>query len=214
MAKHFYHIPLRKALNFIKEYKSKINSLYQDKKKLIYYKELGKSYYNLQIESFLHFFKIDKNLDYTLKSMEYFHSTLFIDEMYKILNFSQFDIKDEKVEKKAFFYAFCYLFSKKEQFNFELFIQKTFLHYHTSFNTNSNIQIDHQDMCHSLAKTKKVKIKESFGEDNENAFFKLLLNEKIIIQERGKRIKTLRKKAYKRLFYYLIELEESKEIPT
>jgi len=210
MAKHFYHIPLQKTLTFIKAHKSALNTLTTDKKALAYRKELGKSYYILQIESFITFFKIDKELDYALKTLEYFNSSVFMKELYKILNFSQFELGKNGVEPKAFFYAFCYLYVQKEAEGFEHFMQKTFLHYHTAFNIQSNIRIDHKEMSHTLAKSKKVSIKESFGEEGEASFFKIFLDDKLAIEEKGKRIKTLRKKAYRRLFFILIEWEENK----
>jgi hypothetical protein len=210
MAKHFYHIPLQKTLTFIKEHKSSLNTLVVDKKALEYHKQLGKSYYTQEVEAFITFFKIDKELDYALKTLEYFNSGIFIEELYKALNFSQFELKANNTESKAFFYAFCYVYTKRDAEGFEHFMQKTFIHYHNAFNSESNIHIDHKEMCHTLAKSKKVTIKESFGEEADEAFFKLLLDETLVVEEKGKRIKTLRKKAYKQLFYYLIDFEEKK----
>jgi len=211
MAKHFYQIPLQKTLTFIKAHKSTLTSLTMDKKRLEYHKQLGKSYYTLEIETFITFFKIDKELDYALKTMEYFNSTLFMTELHKILNLSQFELIQHKVETKAFFYAFCYHYAKNDAEAFALFMQKTFLHYHTAFNAESNIHIDHQEMSHTLAKSKKVTLKESFGEEEGDSFFKIYIDDKIQVEERGKRIKTLRKKAYRRLFYALVEMEEKRQ---
>jgi len=208
MAKHFYHIPLQKSLTFIKKHNSELATLCTDKKRLAYYRQLGKSYYTLQIEAFILFFKIDKELDYALKTMEYFHSSRFIEEMQKILNFSQFALQANHIEAKEFFYALCYIYARDDAEAFELFMQKSYIHYHTAFNADSNIHIDHQEMCHTLANSKKVTLKESFGEEGNSAFFKLFVEGKLTAEERGKRIKTLRKKAYKKLFYYLIELED------
>jgi len=210
MAKHFYHVPLQHILTFIKTDKSTLNTLVKEKKTLEYYKQLGRSYYILEIENFITFFKIDKELDYALKTLEYFHSSVFMAELYKVLNFSQFELEAHKVESKEFFYALCYLYAKYDAKNFALFIHKTFLHYHTAFNTESNIQIDHKEMSHTLAKSKKVSIKESFGEEGKESFFKLFLDDTLAIEEKGKRIKRLRKKSYKRLFYLLIERKEDK----
>jgi hypothetical protein len=137
MAKHIYHIPLQNTLDFIKTYKTQLKKLTTDKEQLAYYQLLGKSYYHLQIEAFIKFFKIDKELTYALKTIEYFNSTHFIDEISKSLNFSQFRFEKELLHSKDFFYAFCYIYMQKH--------------------------------------------------------------------EKGKRIKTLRKKAYKRLFYYLLD---------
>lgn len=208
MAKHFYHIPLQKTHTFIKKYKSGLNAFTTDKKSLEYYKLLGKSHYVMQVEKFITFFKIDKELDYALKTMAYFNSSTFMEELYKILNFSQFDLERENVSSKDFFYALCYLYATQNKRDFEHFIDKTFLYYHSAFNLKTNINIDYKDMSHTLLKTKKLSIKESFGEEGETAFFKILLNDKLVVEEYGKRIKTLRKKVYKKLFYYLIELED------
>lgn len=178
---------------------------------LAYHKQLGKSHYTIEIETFITFFKIDKELGYTLKTMEYFNSSVFISQLHKILNFSQFDLVTLHVQEKDFFYAFCNLYARRDNTSFKRFMAKTFLHYHTAFHPDSNIHIDHKALSHILAKSKKVKPKESFGEENGNAFFKIFVDDSVVVNERGKRIKTLRKKGYKKLFYYLIELEEKKE---
>ena len=208
MAKYFYHIPLQNALDFIKKDKAKLNRLTENKKELEYHKLLGKSYYYLQIESFLSFFKIDKNLGYALKTIEYFNSVLFLDELCKSINFSQFKLEQKQVHNKDLFYAFCYLYVRYSPEAFELFMQKTFLHYHTAFNQSSNIAIDHKQMCQSLLQSKKMALKESFGENDKEAFFKIIVDGKELMAENGKSIKTLRKKAYKKLFYYLIDLSQ------
>jgi hypothetical protein len=70
------------------------------------------------------------------------------------------------------------------------------------------VYIDHKKLSHALAKNRKKTIKESFGEVNDgSAYFKLYFDGTLIADERGKRIKTLRKKAYKRLFFQLIEAQ-------
>ena len=209
MAKKVYHIPLQKSLQFIKANKAEINRLTIDKKYLEYCKLLGKSYYHLQIEKFINFFKIDKDLTHSLKTIEYFNSIKFFDEITHLLNFSQFDLEKSNTSKKDFFYALFYIFNKNDNELFELFIHKIFLHYHTAFNNSSNISIDYKEMAQTIARSKELAIKESFGEDDKNSFFKILLNDKVIIDEKGKLIKTLRKKAYKNLFFYLLDLEDN-----
>ena len=52
------------------------------------------------------------------------------------------------------FYIWCYIYNTKEPEAFKDFIQKTFLHYHTAFNQSSNISIHHQEICHSLVKSR------------------------------------------------------------
>jgi len=208
MAKKVYHIPLQKALQFIKANKTEINRLTTDTRYLEYAKQLGKCYYYLQIEEFIKFFKIDKDLTHSLKTMEYFNSAKFFEEISALINISQFDLEKTKTNTKDFFYGLFYIFNKTDNQLFELFIHKIFLHHHTAFNSSSNINIDYKDMSHTIAKSKNLTLKESFGEDEKDSFFKILLDDKVTIDEKGKLIKTLRKKAYKNLFYYLIDLED------
>ncbi len=197
MAKKVYHIPLREALEFTKTNKSKLTKLTIDLKHLEYSKLLGKSYYTLEIEIFIKFFKIDKEYNYALSTMEYFHSNIFLNEASKLLSFSQFNLGTNQSRQKDFFYAFCLLFHQHNKEAFSLFMQKLFLHYHATFNTHSNIEIDYQEMSQALLKSQKRACRDSFGEEKESAFFKIFIDDKITIEERGKRIKTLRKKAYK-----------------
>ena len=90
IAKHILHIPIKKAQLFIKNQKREFNSILKEKKYIEYYKILGKGYYTIEIEKFIKFFKIDKDITYALKNIEYFNSKFFIKEIAKILNFSQF----------------------------------------------------------------------------------------------------------------------------
>jgi len=209
MAKKFYSVPLEKARVFIKEYRSDIDKLTRDKKTLEYNKLLGKAYYTVAIENFINFFKIDKNTKYALSTLEYFNSIEFIDALYKHLNFTQFDLEQNKINKKDFFYAFCTVFSKKDRELFNSLFEKLFLHYHSAFNKQTDINIDYKEMAKSLAVSKKLKIKESFGELEGSCYFKIALDEKIVIDMQGNSIKTLRKKGYKELFLYILDFDES-----
>jgi len=205
MAKHFYHIPLQEALHFIKTHKSALNRFTTEKQELAYCKQLGKSHYTLQIEQFIDFFKINNEIAYALKTMAYFHSTEFITKMAQSLNFSQFSLQEKGVENKEFFYALCYLYATNTPETFAHFIQQSCIYYHSAFQPDSPIAIDHQAIVKTLAKSRNLTLKESFGEEKEEAFFKLFVDGKLSIEARGKRIKTLRKKAYKRLFYQLLD---------
>jgi hypothetical protein len=207
MAKHFYHVPLQNALGFIKTHKSTLARLIDNPKERSYHHQLGKAYYQLQIESFMHFFKIDRDTDYALRTLEYFNSMIFFREIHTALNLSQFGLDPDAPQTREIFYALCHLYATEEPEAFEHFIQKTLLHYHSAFNPESDIHIDHKELSHALAKNRKQTIRESFGEaDDDMAYFKLYLDGTLIADERGKRIKTLRKKAYKRLFFRLIEV--------
>ena len=59
-----------------------------------------------------------------------------------------------------------------------------------------------------MAKQRNLNIKESFGEDIDGSYFKILLDDVVLIEEKGKLIKTLRKKAYKKLFDFVLDFEE------
>lgn len=217
LAKHIYNLPLQKVQQFIKLNKSDLNKLCLDKKLLELNKLLGKSYYTVELDKFIKFFKIDKDTDYSLSTLEYFNSIKFIDDITHHLNFMQFDLEKFPHQKKDFFYGFCNLLHQENPKLFEVFFEKVFLHYHSGFNNHSNININYKDMATTIAKTKHLKLKESFGEEDENSYFKIYVNDKLIIEENGKMIKTIRKKAYKKLFFSLVDedyndLKDSLEI--
>ncbi len=205
MAKKIYHLPLDNTRVFIKENRSDLTKLLYDKQYLEYTKRFGKSYYDKQIEEFIIFFKIDKNITYSLQTINYLSSNSFFDDISILLNFSQFDFKSTKVTHRDFFYGFCYILCKKDVELFEYLLHKLYLHFHSTLNNNTNINIDFKDMAKDLAIMRKLKLKESFGEDESNSYFKIIFDDKIFIDLKGKSIKTLRKKAYKKLFFYLID---------
>ena len=89
---------------------------------------------------------------------------------------------------------------------FEHFLEKLFIHYHTTIKANSNIDINFKEMAIALAKNRKLSLKESFGETEKGkAFFKIIENGEVVVNKEGKSIKTLRKQAFKDYFYYLLE---------
>lgn len=211
MAKHIYHIPLQKIQQSIKHNKDDINKLCLDKKLLEFNKLIGKSHYSIAVESFIKFFKIDKDITYALNTLEYFNSSTFIDIITNHFNFTQFTLEENKIAKKDFFYAVCNILYTDDNKLFKLFFEKTFIHYHSSYNNQSNIHIDYKDMVITLAKSKKLDIKESFGENDTGSFFKLYINDELFIDEKGKLIKSLRKKAYKNLLFYLLNSHTPEE---
>lgn len=204
MSKKLYHIPILKTLEFIEKNKDILNKYIKDKKNLEYHKLLGKGYYYLEIESFMIFFKINRDINYALDTMEYFNSILFFDKIYANLNFLQFDLEKKDINIKDFFYAFFYLLSHKDKELFKSLTQKIFLHYHTTFNPNRNIYIDYKEISHSIIKINNQTIQESFGEDENGSFFKIFIENKLVFNERGKNIKTLRKKVYKKILFLLV----------
>jgi len=207
MAKKIYHIPLQKSLFFIQNNKTELRAILSDTNKLEYRKLFGKSYYLLSIEEFIEFFKIDKALKTALELTQYFNSIKFFDEIFILLNFAQFSMEEAK--RKDFIYAFFYLLQKEDKALFEQLLSQLFLHFHTSHNTHSNINIDYKELTKALTKSKELK--ESFGEDEESAFFKVLLDGELIAEQRGAKIKTLRKKAYKKAFFAMLDKQDAKD---
>jgi len=203
MAKKIYHIPLEKMRAFISKEKTYLHKMLKEKQTLEYCQRLGKMRYDEQVENFLIFFKIDKNISYALKNMDYFASKHFIDEMALHLNFVQFDLPNPKT-KRDFFYGLFYLLHSKDKPLFEVFLHQIFLHYHASFNAQSNISIDYKEIAQTLLKIQNKSTKESFGEDDSGAFFRVFVDEEECVGIRGKSIKSLRKEAYKLLLRELI----------
>jgi hypothetical protein len=204
LAKHIYHLPLLKIKEFIKENKSILNEVLNNSLIFEYRKNFGKTYFDLQIEAFIEFFKINKDMAYSLKTIKYFTSEVFLSNIYLLLDFNQFTLNSMK--SRDFFYTFVFVLIKKDKCLCEKFFHKVFLHFYTTINKDSNINIDYLDLCKTLAKNRKITLKESFGEDKENkSFFKIYCNEKLSIEEYGNSIKTLRKKAYKKLCFILLD---------
>jgi len=199
MAKKLYSVGLEKSLKDLENIKSELNRLTKENQYLELHQLRGKAYYFLEIEKFINFFKIDKDTTYTLKTIEYFNAKIFIQIVAKHFNFTQYKIKEENL--KPFFYAFCSLFERFDSESFSNLFFKLFLHYHSQVNNSSNIEIDFKDICQLLAKNRDLTIKESYKEVENRVVFNLLLNKKVALSLKGKSIKTLRKKAYKKLFF-------------
>jgi len=105
MAKKFYHIPLQKMREFLKENKSEINSTLKDKELALYSQEFDRTYYELEIEAFILFFKIDANISYALKTINYFKSDTFLKTIYEQLNFPQFTKENKNIKNQDIFYS-------------------------------------------------------------------------------------------------------------
>lgn len=196
MAKHIYHIPLKDIKNLILINSSKINEVLNNKQVFEYRKSFGKSYYMLEIEKFIEFFKINKDYEYALKTIKYFTSENFMKEIYKLLNLDDLNIA---INLRDYFYCLIFILKKEDIELFHKFFHKVFLHFHSSLNNSSKINIDFIDLAKTLAKNRKIKLKESFGEDENESYFKIYCDDILKIDFRGKSIKSLRKKAYKRL---------------
>lgn len=67
------------------------------------------------------------------------------------------------------------------------------------------VNINYKAMVEGLLKSDFPKlVRESFGETPEGAYFKLHFKKKLIYEEAGKAIKTMRKKGYKELLFHII----------
>ncbi|MBL0722027.1 MAG: hypothetical protein JJV88_05550 [Sulfurovum sp.] len=211
MAKKIYHIPIDEARVFIKQNRPKLHKLLEDREYLQYSLKFGKTHYDIQIENFIIFFKIDKNIPYALKTINHLHSSNFLEQIFLLLNFNQFDFKKQNIAQKDFFYGLCYVLHKEDEELFIRLFEQLFLHFHSSLNNDTDTNIDFKEMAKELSKSKKLNIKESFGEENNQGYFKIYLDEKLYINLKGKSIKTVRKKAYRQLFYILLDFDENGE---
>jgi len=203
MAKKLFQVSFKKVISLYQENLTNFNKLLKDKKYLELNKLFGKAYYLLEIKNFTHYFKMDKDIEYELKTIENFNSKNFIEDIAKRLNFSFFELQN--IPTKDFFFAFLNLIKELDQELFSYFLQKLFLHYHHSFKTSSNVNIKFQEMAVSLSKFKKINFKESFGEKDNQSYFKIIVDDKIIVSKNSNSIKTARKKAYKEFFYWLLD---------
>ena len=189
MSKKLYHLPLKKIDIFIKKEKNTIIKSIKNSKKLEYSKYFGKASYLLEIERFILFFKIEKNLDYALKLINYFKSDNFLVELINIMNLKSFC-----EGKKEHLYLILYYLKAYESELFKGFLQQSFMHFYTT-QTESRKE-DLIGLIKALAKIKKINMKESFGEVGNEAYFKIIVDGKILVDEKGKSIKKLKKYAY------------------
>ena len=203
MSKKFYHIPLQKMRLFLKNNKSELNATLKNYDASMYAKNFGRAYYELEIEEFILFFKIDANLGYALKTINYFHSEVFLKILYEQLNFEQFE--GTNISDKEIFYIIVYLYKKYKPKEFHTFIHSFMLHFFSSSQDSSKLYVNHKDMLNTLVTQNKGVLKETFGESEGKSYFKLTLNESFTMQLEGKSIKTLRKKLYKKFFLYVLD---------
>ena len=190
MAKKLYHLPLQRIKTFLSEHKSTIGSNLKNSKKLEYSKRFGKACYLLEIERFVSFLKIDKELEYALKLIGYFESKKFIDQLINLMELKSFC----EAKREHLYSVLHYLQEHKPQL-FSDFLQQSFMHYHTS--QTKTPKTNPQALATALAKDKNINFKESFGEENGEAYFRILVDGVVVVEKRGKRIKQLRKEAYR-----------------
>ena len=192
MAKKLYHLPLQQVKNFNINNKSKICSIVANSKKLEYYKRIGKSYYMLAIHNSILILNIQKDIKYALKLLNYFESQKFIEELIELV-----ELKSICKPKREYLYIVLYLLKKEKNKLFNDFLHQLFMHY--SLSLKDTPKQDAKTIAKELAKLKNITLKESFSYDESKAYFKLLLDGKVVVQKEGKFIKKLRKEAYREL---------------
>jgi len=190
MAKKLYHLPLQRIRSFLTEHKSTLGSNLKNSKKLEYSKRFGKASYLLEIERFICFLKIEKNLDHALKLITYFESKAFVQELSDLMA-----LKDFCEGTRDHFYGVLHYLEEHEPKLFSSFLQQSFMHYHTS--QTPSTKTDPQTLATELAKSKKISFKESFGEEEGEAYFRIVVDGVVVVEKRGKNIKRLKKEAYK-----------------
>jgi len=190
MPKKLYHLPLQELHLFIEQHKSTLRSDMKNSKKLEYAKRFGKAYYLLEVERFICFLKIDNNLDHALKLISYFESEAFIKELLTLMELEKFC-----EAKREYFYLFLHYLQEHNGKLFSSFLQQSFMHYHTTQTPTS--KTDAQTLATTLAKDKNINFSESFGEENGEAYFKIVVDDEVVVERKGNSIKKLRKLVYR-----------------
>ena len=219
MAKKLYHIKIDEIKQFISLNYPKINTYVKDSHKFELTKSFGRAYYDIAINDFISQYKIDKDTLYAIKVLNILKSTQFIFELYSSLslerfeninNISTMDENSKKDYKKSIFYSFVYfLFTdineNKQTISKRLFLEY-FLHHLSGISKSTPIFLDYKKLTLGILKYKNITIKESYKIDENNiAVFKLLINDEEKFVSKGRSIKTLRKKVYKKAFLYFLD---------
>ena len=220
MAKHLYHIGFNSIKQYISQNKSILNSYISDNDKIQVSKLFGKAYYEVAMYEFMKAYKIINDTKYSLQVLNVFKSNIFVDTLFSRLGLDMFENmanKNKNRDKKAIFYTFVYFLfengndekeNKTESIKDKLF-RHYFLHYLSTMNKETSTNINFQDMTKSYIKSmknKNITLKESYKIlEDKNVIFHILIDKKVIITLEGKSVKTLRKKAYKKIFFWLID---------
>jgi len=220
LAKHFYQIGIDSIKHFISKNQAGINKNIINNEKFELSKVFGRAYYEIAIKEFFREFRLDKEPKHAIQILNIFKSVKFIDEIYKYTGLSKFEDIDYvskadnsslKDYKKSIFYSFIYFLyvyenEQKRKIQSQL-LSKYFLHYVSTINYKTNTELNYKNMTLSYVKGKDINIKESYKIDNDTqtVSFKILIDNKVIIDIVGKSVKTLRKKAFKQIFFYLLD---------
>ena len=127
MAKKLYHLPLQRIKTFLAHHKSTLRSNIKNSKKLEYAKRFGKASYLLEVERFICFLKIEKNLDHALKLINYFESETFIKELSTLMGIESFC-----EGRREHLYLVLHHLKEHESELFSGFLQQCFMHFYTS----------------------------------------------------------------------------------
>ena len=204
VAKKLYHIGFETIVLFIAKHNTTLRKLSNDTQTQELAKTFGRAHYQLSIEKFINKYKLDKS--FSLQTLTLFNSLNFIEELSKHLQLERFEgVKDIKI----IFYIFVYFLHHNPNREKEKIIKKLFEHYflHTLsiYNTKTQTNINYKDMTLSYIKSKPIELKESYTETQEGVFFTIFINKEEKVTLKGKSIKTLRKKAYKQIFFFLLD---------
>ena len=208
MSKKFYAIGFEHIKSHFEKNKKQLQEPlnHQENYDILYI--FGKSHYELAILNFFKNHSILKQTTYSQKLLEYFCSDDFIAQTMK--HIGVFDkIPKEKQKEKSFlrwyFYSCVYIFYEKcfDKNIEEKLFERNFLHFSATINPPTNTQINPEQIVKNILKPKTPK--ESFGEDENGVFFKIIFDSKICIDLRGSSIKTLRKKAYKEFLKMVLD---------
>lgn len=226
MAKKLYHVGFDTISEFISQNRKSIQTHIHPKERFEIEKVFGRAYFELAIANFIKQFHIDKDLHYALYILNQLKSNLFIYDLYKKLQLSMFEEKPYcdthnedafKDYQKSLFYGFVsFLYTQentaKKKIQEKLF-SLYFFHYIKTLTNPSGIHLEYKDMTLSYIKGKDIELKESYMMDEEKnrVNFKILINKEAVVQLEGKSVKTLRKKAYKKAFFYLIDIYKNRD---
>jgi hypothetical protein len=210
MSKKLYSIGFDKVKLFIQKHKKEFRAVSNENKTNFLLSTFGKSYYELHILNYFKSHNILKNTPFAIKLLEHFKSldfiiqTIYLSGLDEPLNLTD-NQKPNNDEMVQYFYRCCYLLHEKlyyPEINSSLF-ELNFIHHSVQFQSTSNVKKDSKTILTHMLKDKMPK--ESFGEDEKGAFFKLIIDGAVIVDLNGKSIKILRKKAYEKLHKMVID---------
>ncbi|WP_457624687.1 hypothetical protein [Persephonella sp.] len=219
MGRKLRFIGVEKINKYISEKEEIIQEILNNPTYFEYAKTFGKAAFYLKIKEFIERFKLDKNKSYGLKVFNVLSSFECINELFKRTYFQKL-IKGnyEKSNVMSTFYVFVYLmnkelqeksgnFHKSRDIDERLFV-RYFLHFYLSTRPDGGRNVNYQDMVKYLLKGKIADIRERVLNLNGSTNYILIFNGKEVFNETGRSIKTLRKKGYKKLFYYILDNQD------